>query len=302
MNRFLVSILVMAILFCASAEAGLIIVDFEELSGFTGTNPAGGGQFFNGNDGTGTTNSDGWTSNGVFFNNDYNGDFLPTFDFWSGWAYSDVQDSNTPFFTNQYAAFPGGGADGFGGVQAGGVYAVAFGQDAFFNLPANSLLHSVELTNTTYAALSIRDGSGFSDPFGVGDFFRVRLQGFDGLDATGTQIGSVLVSLADFTNSDSSNHSILNHWMTVDLSPIASARSVSLLFESSDEGPFGINTPLYVAMDNLQLSTVVPEPSSFILGLGFALAMLCRLRRGGWKASAGSAGSDAGFGIECPMR
>ncbi len=43
--------------------------------------------------------------------------FLPnmydsTFDFWTGWALSNVANSTTPGFLNQYAAFPGRGGNG----------------------------------------------------------------------------------------------------------------------------------------------------------------------------------------------
>ena len=233
-------------------------VDFEDLTTFTGDSLEGGGQFYNGNDGSGTTNSDGWTSGGVTFGNSYNGDSLPAFDFWSGWSYSNVVNTTSPGFTNQYASFPGGGSDGSGGVDVGGIYAVASG-GAYFNLPANTLLSSVDLTNNTYAALSMRDGDSFAKKFGgeTGDdpdFFRVTLNGFDGMDGTGTSVGSVTVDLADFTFDDNAQDYTLDRWLTVDLSSIAAARSVSLAFESSDTGTFGINTPTYVALDNLAYS------------------------------------------------
>lgn len=250
----------------ASAD---LVVDFEELTVFTGASPQGGGSFYNGNDGSNTTNSDGWTSQGVLFNNNYNGDFLPSFDFWSGWSYSNVVNITGAGFTNQYAAFAGGGSDGVGGVDAGGNYAVAFGGGAYFNLPNGSILSSVDLSNTTYAGLSMQTGDSFAKQFGGvsgndPDFFRVTLTGFDSLDATGNTIGSVTADLADFTFADNSQDYILDDWSTFDLSGISTARSVGLTFESSDTGPFGINTPTYVALDNLTF-TAVPEPSSLAL-------------------------------------
>lgn len=104
-----------------------VIVDFEELTLFTGTSGAtdgqAGGQFYNGNDGSDTSNSNGWSSNTANFSNNYFSDFGG---FWSGWAYSNVVNSVSPGFMNQYAAFPGGGSDGLGGVDVGGTYAVAY--------------------------------------------------------------------------------------------------------------------------------------------------------------------------------
>jgi hypothetical protein len=260
----------------------IVVVDFEELTLFTGNSPAGGGQFYNGNDGSGVTNDRGWTSQGVFFSNRYNGDSLPAFDFWSGWAYSNVVNTSTGTFTNQYAALPGGGANGAGGVAAGQNYAVAFGGSAFINIPETYQLRSVEVTNTTYAGLTVRDGSMFSKPFGGAsgndpDLFRVTFTGFDGLGAAGNALGAITVDLADYRFDDNSLDYILDQWLLVDLTPLAGARSLGLSFFSTDVGPFGINTPTYLAIDNLTFS-VVPEPSAAMMGLGLA-SMLCLRRR-----------------------
>ncbi len=260
---------VLAILCFSSCARASIVISFEELTLFTGNNPAGGGQFYNGNNGSGITNNDGWTSGGVYFGNSYTGDFLPDFDFWSGWAYSNVSNSTSPGFTNQYAAFPGGGSTDTGEVAVGGNYAVAFGAGAYFNLPNNTSLASVRLTNVTYPALAMQNGDSFSKKFGGAtgndpDFFRVALDGFDGLNGSGALIGSVVVDLADFTSADNSQDFILDNWLDVDLASISSARSVTLSFSSSDVGEFGINTPAYIAMDNLEL-TVVPEPTAFAM-------------------------------------
>jgi hypothetical protein len=174
---------------------------------------------------------------------------------------------------NQYAAFPGGGANGSRN------YAIAYNNGAYFNLPNETRLSSVSLANSTYTALSMRNGDAFSKKFGGAsgndpDFFRVSLNGFDGLAGTGSLLGSITIPLADFTFADNSQDYILADWLTVDLSSIAAARSVALSFSSSDVGAFGINTPTYVALDNLIL-TVVPEPSSAVLlvllGAGAAL-------------------------------
>jgi len=280
--RLLVSLLIAICLSCGSASAA-IVIGFEELTLFTGDNLAGGGQFYNGNDGSGTTNSNGWSSGGVFFSNSYNGNFLPSFDFWSGWGYSNVVNSTTAGFTNQYAAFPGGGANPAGSVSAGGRYAIAAGSGAYFNLPSNTRLSSVQITNTTYAALSMRDGDTFAKKFGGPngddpDFFRVALNGFDGLGGTGTMVGSITVDLADYTFEDNAQDYILQDWLTVDLTAIAGARSVALSFSSSDAGGFGINTPVYLALDNLTLS-VAPEPTNLLLLIAGCSLLPCVRRR-----------------------
>ncbi len=269
------------LLLCANASTANadVIVSFEELTNFTGTSSAGGGSFYNGNNGSNTTNSNGWSSQGVYFNNTYNSNFGG---FWSGWSYSNVANATTVGFTNQYASFPGGGSNGAGGVVPGQKYAIASGSGAYFDLPTNSRIISVDLTNATYAALSMQNGDSFAKKFGGAtgndpDLFGVTLRGFDNVGGTGNAIGSVNVNLSDFRFTNNSQDYILNSWLNVDLASIADARSVSLSFFSTDTGAFGINTPTYLALDNLRISAV-PEPSSIALAGMVAMIAIVRLR------------------------
>ena len=268
----------------AGPIAAQTVVDFEELTQFTGESPAGGGMFYNGNDGTGATNATGWKSRGVLFSNNYNGDSLPAFDFWNGWAYSNVVNSVSAGFTNQYASITGGGADESGGVAAGENYAIAYESGAYFDVPSDFELDTVDVTNSTYAALSMLNGDSFAKKFGGEsgddlDLFQLTFTGFDDVGATGIELGSVNVALADFRFDDSSQDFVLDQWQTVSLSSISEARSVSLSFESTDIGDFGINTPTYVAIDNINLSPV-PEPSSIGLTLVGLVSMLAFRSRG----------------------
>jgi hypothetical protein len=114
-----------------------------------------------------------------------------------------------------------------------------------------------------------REGGGRSgnDP----DFFELTIRGYDSLGGVGNVTGEVKVMLADYRSANNLDDYILNRWLQVDLTALSEARSVKLAYASSDVGQFGINTPLYVAMDNLTF-TAVPEPTSFALSAAIAAA------------------------------
>lgn len=254
----------------ALARADLITVDFEDLGLPTSS-------YDNGSSGSG-----GFTSRGVFFRNDYN----PAFDAWNGFSASTMTNTTDPSFTNQYSAYPGSGAKG------SKTFAVAFGFfpnvfdpdyfESYINLPDGYDAVSLDVANTTYAALTIRDGDpyGFTKPFGGKsgndpDLFQLFIVGFDQtFSADGTNsggvVGEVAVDLADYHFTDNRLDYILNRWLTADLSSLAGARSLGFRFETTDNGEFGPNTPFTVAIDNLRLqsrSAAVPEPGSFALAL-----------------------------------
>lgn len=204
----------------------------------------------------------GFTSEGVAFTGGV---------FW-GWTYSDVNDSTTGDYTNQYAAYPGEDLDGVGS------YAIGYNDGSYINLPAGLRPESAAVTNTTYAALTVRDGNQFSTAFGGAsgdepDLFTVTLTGYSAADGGGEATGSVEVVLADYRFSDNSLDYVLDSWLGVDLTPLGDASSIGLTFFSTDVGQWGINTPTYVALDNLVL---VPSPSGFAVALLGGLALVTR--------------------------
>lgn len=256
-----------------AARAESLVVDYSDLT-------LGSESFYNGSDEAG-----GFTSNNVFFRNSYN----PIWESWSGWSYSNKTDTITPGFGNQFSSFAGADASG------DGIYAVAFGQTPStvrFDLPELDPLRTpvsmtASFTNTTYAALSMRDGDAFSKKFGgpTGndpDFFLLTIVGFSGLGASGDIIGEVDFYLADFRFDDNSLDSIVQDWTTVDLSTLIGARSIGFRLTSSDVGTFGMNTPAYFAMDDFSIRfSVIPEPAGIVMfGVGLAgVAAIVRRRR-----------------------
>lgn len=223
--------------------------------------------FDNGSNGAG-----GFTSAGAFFNNTYVIDSKTGFAFWSGWSLSNVNNTTTPGFGNQYAAITGTGVGG------GGTYAIAGDgspNDAYINLPDGADPVSVYVTNTTYAYFSMLNGDSFAKKFTTGDFFKLEIKGFSGAGGTGTELGVVDFLLADYT---SPTDKPVNSWSLVDLSTLLGAKSLSFGLSSSDNGTFGMNTPATFALDDLRLS-VVPEPtSSLLLALGLLGCWISRRR------------------------
>jgi hypothetical protein len=236
-----------------------------------------------------------FTSGGVQFSNHYD----QTFQSATGFAYSNTTDSTNGSFSNQYSAYPGTGA----GPGADN-YGVAFGhQDLVANdfdpvpfdpnnaaemyqlpniaIPSGFKLQSMQVTNTTYTALTMKngDGFGFSKVFGgaTGNDADYLLLTAYGTDASGTVLGSAEFYLADYRFADNSLDYIVNTWVAWDLSSLGNASRVYFNLASSDVGQFGMNTPGYFAVDNLQI-VAVPEPSSFVLMLA-AIAGAFLLRR-----------------------
>lgn len=194
----------------------------------------------------------GFTSGGISFEND--GAFL-------GFSASATTDTTTPGFLNQYSNITGSG------VAGSSAFGVAYAE-ARIVLPFETVVQGAWFTNTTYAALSMRDGDAFSKQFGgpTGsdpDYLRLLVEGFDG---SGTSTGIVELMLADYRFADASLDYILDEWVFLDLTGLGAVESLALSWESSDVGPFGINTPAYVAIDDLK---TIPEPGvALLLGLG----------------------------------
>ena len=242
------------------AHAG--IIGFEDV-------PLPGESFYNGSDGAG-----GFTSSGAFFNNSYT-DLGGGFYTWSGWSCSNITDANTPGYDNQYSVITGGGANGSDN------YGIAFRMnpdDVRIDLPSATAPRSLLVTNTTYAYLAMLHGDAFSKMFGGPggndpDYFRLIITGWD---AAHDPVGAVVFYLADYRFDDHARDYLIDAWTEVDLSPLVAASALSLELESSDVGPFGMNTPAYFAIDNLR---VVPEPITIgLLGFGTLVALRRRGR------------------------
>jgi hypothetical protein len=230
---FLLPVVLELVLLAAAPAQARIVIDFEDLH----LDP---NSYYNGSDGAG-----GFFSEGAFFNNTYDSHFGS----WAGWSYSNTTDVTTPGFMNQYSAYnlPNGG--GFRSPNYGVADNFSFG-DAYISLPNGTRPVSVRVTNTTYAALSMRDGDMFAKKFGGADgtdpdWFLLTIYG---LDDSGNVTGAVEFYLADYRFT---NKYIIHEWTKVDLEPLGAATTLMFGLASTDNGQFGMNTPAYFAIDNL---------------------------------------------------
>ncbi|HOZ51752.1 MAG TPA: DUF4465 domain-containing protein [Chitinophagaceae bacterium] len=174
-------------------------------------------------------------------------------DYWSGWAYSAKQDTNSlDYATNDIAAITGIGQD------SSSAYGVAYlSMDPSFNqitFPSSlTFVKGFYITNTTIAYRSMQNGDFVAKKFGgiTGndpDFFR--------LDITASQAGipkpdTIHFYLADFRDSNNANDYIVKDWRFVDLSSLGNLDVLSYNLVSSDNSGAFMNTPSYFCMDSL---------------------------------------------------
>lgn len=269
-----------------AANADFSTTTFEDLglpansfdNNYSGNNPAN--QFLDG---------------GNSFNNVYDSGSDSAY----GWAISSKTDTTTPGYLNQYSAITGGGANG------SATYAVAFTygapafnnlalspsdpayistnpfhpSDAYITLAAGTTPESIQITNTTYTYLAMRDGDpyGFAPAFKQGDYQLLDVRGYD---AKGKQIGDVDFYLADYRSTDPTKWTLVNTWQTLNLSSLAGSTTLQFGIQSSQNDPiYGVNTPAYFAADNFVVGTsAVPEPGSFVL-MAMGVVGVVALRR-----------------------
>lgn len=214
-------------------ETKTTLVDFEDVT-------LNADSIWNGSDGSGK-----FVSGNSNFLNNYNSSWMS----WDGFSCSAKKDTVTPGYVNQYSSIVGLGA--FGSNQ----YAVAYNSASFTckaNQYGNFNIKSLMVTNSTYAYLDMLNGSAYSKKFSTNDWYKVTFSGYLNKVATGT----VDYYLADFRNGKSF---MAKTWNKVDLSSLGKVDSVAISFGSSDIGQFGINTPTYVCIDNIEFTQPINQ-------------------------------------------
>lgn len=211
--------------------------------------------FWDGSDLSGTLNPSGtaydstFVFSGLMLKNTWNSQdsYLQ-----NGWAFSNKTDDTTQALAlaGAYHSYAGGGANGSSNYA---VTYVGTGQIIQFENNKVATFANISVTNNNYAAHSMLNGDGMSKKFGGStgndeDWFLLHIIGYN---ANGTVTDTVKFYLADYRFSDNSQDYIIKDWTTIDLTSLGEVNKIKFEQTSSDNGEWGMNTPAYLAIDNL---------------------------------------------------
>lgn len=102
-------------------------------------------------------------------------------------------------------------------------------------------IKSIDLIGTTYMLSVAKQGNGLARPLNLStDYLNAIITGYDGDELK----GSVTVSLC-------AGGGFMEKWYTCNLSSLGKVTSLKFTMDGSDKGDYGVNTPLYFALDNV---------------------------------------------------
>jgi hypothetical protein len=179
-------------------------------------------------------------------------DYTAEWDSWSGFAVSNKTDVSTPGYANQYSAITGKGVNGSAN------YAVAYPNPVSVVAFKDTIVSGLYVTNSTYAYLSMKNGDTYAKKFGGEsgndpDWLLLTIEGFN---SENHSTGKVEVNLADFAYSINTNDYILNSWKWVNLKKLGRISKLEFSLRSTDSSTWGMNTPGYFCIDNLNQQIV----------------------------------------------
>lgn len=190
---------------------------------------------------------------------------------WSGFAYSNMRDTVIQYFTNQYSCFAGTQ------LLNSTIFGISFNNSDWntgaiipnvVSFSQNISPLSMQVTNNTYTALTIKNGDAYSKKFGgtTGDdpdWFKLTIIGM--LDSTIKN--TIEFYLADYRFANNSQDYIVKNWQSIDLSSIGTINKLSFSLSSSDTGTFGMNTPAYFCFDDISYELANSVNSNMLLSL-----------------------------------
>lgn len=179
-----------------------------------------------------------------------------------GWWYSQYNQMsvyNTECATNADRGGAGaGGSDNFGVVYGYDGYQ-GWIQEASFDIPKGSTVKSMKICNTAYTYGVIQNGNKWYEDgklSGTAESL-VDSEGYlkltiKCLNSSGISVKNVEVYLADYRDGKAICPTT---WTKIDINA-KDVKTVKFSFEGSDTGTYGLNTPAYVAIDDIELTDV----------------------------------------------
>lgn len=194
-----------------------------------------------------------FTSGNFRFENDYNAEWGS----WSGFAVSAKTDAATPGYANQYSAITGKG------VAGTPTYALAYPAPLSTVTFNDTVISGLYVTNSAYAYWSMKNGDAFSKKFGgeTGNDEDWLILTIEGFNSNNKSTGKVEFFLADFGYSINSYDYILDSWKWIDLTKLGRISKLEFSLRSTDNGAWGMNTPAYFCIDNLNHQVPTSSPT-----------------------------------------
>ncbi len=187
----------------------------------------------------------------ISFPNNYD----TTYGSWDGFAFSSRTDTITEGYTNQWSVYAGH-------AHSDSVFGLAYVPvdwtnsnyptvpiDINFNQAVR--IDSLFITNSTYTALAIKNGTTYGRPFSTdsSDYLKVIIYFINNNDTIANQE----FYLADYTNS---TPVVVQDWQKLDFTAKENLVVTKLAFDmvTTDVGAYGPNTPLYFCLDDISYS------------------------------------------------
>lgn len=200
----------------------------------------------------GSDNSGSFKAGVITFPNTY----VTSWSSWNGFAYSNKHDVKTSGHGNQYSSY----AIKDTAITNSNIFVVAYPYYNTNTIEFDQEVNAVRMkvTNTTFAALSMKNGDLYSKKFGGTsgtdkDWFKLSVIG---LNAFNLPTDTVDFYLADFRFDNSSQDFIVNDWKSVNLSPLGKIKKMKFELSSTDNGDWGMNTPGYFCLDDIEYHPV----------------------------------------------
>ena len=184
----------------------------------------------------------GYETDNLTFEHFYNEEF----GYWGGFALTRKFDTDAAngLFENQYAVYNASASEGDGALI---YYYDSYNEPCDIVLKDATMLTSVRLNLTTYTYASITDEdiNSYARIFADGDYLKVV---FTAMSADET-LDSVECYVVDYRDG---KRFVATNWDIYDLRSLGKGYdAVRVTIETTDVGEYGANTPLYIALDEL---------------------------------------------------